>query len=74
MNPTREGPETIVRSEIVCGECRHLKMRMIRSGHRPIYEYSCNHNEVVKGFMLIPRDGRAIGENDITPSWCPFRK
>ena len=67
-----EGPSLCIRHS--CMGCIHLSNKMLISGRHPIYEYHCNHDAVNKPPDGFPpyKDGKYIGQNPYTPSWCPM--
>lgn len=66
-----------------CMGCCHHDQTMIKSGRNPIYWHYCNHPDskarpesglAWTGLKLLPSKGRLIGENHVTPDWCPVLK
>jgi len=75
---------TARREELVCTRCDYLKHNLIRSGRQPQWECLCLHPRAVEVAKRVSphervwssngRDGCWIGEDPLTPNWCPERK
>ena len=48
-----------------CGLCTWHQQEMVKSGLRPEYRHTCGHDA-----GMAPRE---LGDDDITPSWCPVQ-
>lgn len=57
-----------------CQGCPHHSRQLVKSGKNPIREHNCNHPRFINflNMGLLKRDGRNIGQDSKTPSWCPF--
>lgn len=65
----------VSRAEKRCGGCKYHFLEMIHSGRNPLYEHACLSPEAHDRDMLNRRrNGRHIGDDDITPEWCPVEK
>ena len=75
-----QGPTRIRIDEMRCALCRFHSRYMMVSGRNPLYRHYCEHpaSKAIEAGILsrnLPRleqsEGRFIGHNDLTPSWCP---
>lgn len=58
-----------------CSGCVYHRRLMFRSGRDPIYMNNCNNPDIPDEHRNILGLGTRygnIGDNDITPNWCPF--
>ena len=69
-----EGPSLSIRE--TCSMCKYLHKQMLCSGRHPIYEYCCKHGKAdyIPAPFVPPENGRYIGQDPYTPSWCPLSR
>lgn len=66
MPVDKDGPSVhLTRLELVCGMCRFHKAQLVKSGRNPVWEHECEHPAI---------ESPVLGDDDITPEDCPFRK
>lgn len=66
----REGYYVFTQNLKSCGLCKWHEHIMIHSGRHPLYHHYCTHTNVIT-FKTREIEKRFIGEEPITPSWCP---
>lgn len=72
----RIGPTEFNYRRVTCALCKYHVQEMFCSGRDPIYDHYCEHPKAKEAFAnsIMGMRGSYIGQDDITPSWCPERK